>query len=265
MRNYNVQKGDYQPGQIVSVIQFDKGKPAVRSEVAGTKNHPSYEAVLLGKPIGVLTEKVMISDFFKDFFATEGTQPASFTRKVQTKMPEFKYGEGSSVIQGRPLTEVNFMPSEIKSNRIEDIAAKVGGGNVSGGAKRFGAFMQEMKDKDITVRDVIKSYGITLSSIQRGEQAVDTVKRRWPDAPFETGSKVRPEDAFAALLGTADGKRYLDAAEQGKFDSAAAEKMIEKFATFGLQNKLLVSLKDAAEKFYPKAEEIISLILSFGT
>jgi hypothetical protein len=111
MRNYNVQKGDYQPGQIVSVIQFDKGKPAVRSEVAGTKNHPSYEAVLLGKPIGVLTEKVMISDFFKDFFATEGTQPASFTRKVQTKMPEFKYGEGSSVIQGRPLTDVNFQPT----------------------------------------------------------------------------------------------------------------------------------------------------------
>jgi hypothetical protein len=112
MRNYNVQKGDYQPGQIVSVIQFDKGKPAVRSEVAGTKNHPSYEAVLLGKPIGVLTEKVMISDFFKDFFATEGTQPASFTRKVQTKMPEFKYGQGSSVIQGRPLIDVNFQPAE---------------------------------------------------------------------------------------------------------------------------------------------------------
>jgi hypothetical protein len=112
MRNYNVQKGDYQPGQIVSVIQFDKGKPAVRSEVAGTKNHPSYEAVLLGKPIGVLTEKVMISDFFKDFFAAEGTQPASFTRKVQTKMPEFKYGEGSSVIQGRPLIDVNFQPAE---------------------------------------------------------------------------------------------------------------------------------------------------------
>ena len=38
--------------------------------------------------------------------------------------------------------------------------------------------------------------------------------------------------------------------------------MIEKFATFGLQNKLLVSLKDAAEKFYPKAEEIISAVRS---
>ena len=112
LRKYMVQKGDYQPGQIVSVVQFEKGKPAVRSQVAGTANHPSYEAVLLGKPIGVLTQKVMIADFFKDFFAFAGTKPASFTRKVQTKMPMFKYGEGSSVLEGRPMTEVNFMPSE---------------------------------------------------------------------------------------------------------------------------------------------------------
>ena len=112
LRKYMVQKGDYQPGQIVSVVQFEKGKPAVRSQVAGTANHPSYEAVLLGKPIGVLTQKVMIADFFKDFFAFAGTKPASFTRKVQTKMPMFKYGEGSSVLEGRPMTDVNFMPAE---------------------------------------------------------------------------------------------------------------------------------------------------------
>jgi len=118
MRNYNVQKGDYQPGQIVSVIQFNKGKSAVRSQVAGTKNHPSYEAVLPGKPIGVLTQKVMIADFFKDFFASEGTQTRDFTRKVQTKMPEFKYGEGSSVLEGRPINEVNFMPSETPESKF---------------------------------------------------------------------------------------------------------------------------------------------------
>jgi len=108
LRKYNVQKGDYQPGQIVSVVQFEKGKPAVRSQVAGTAYHPSYEAVLLGKPIGMLTEKVMIGDFFKDFFAAEGTEPASFTRKVQTKMPEFTYGEGFSVLKGRPLEDVTL-------------------------------------------------------------------------------------------------------------------------------------------------------------
>lgn len=108
LKNYNVQKGDYQPGQIVSVVQFEKGQPAVRSQVAGTAAHPSYEAVLRGKPIGVLTEKVMIADFFKDFFTAEGTEPGSFTRKVQTKMPEFVYGEGSSVLAGRQLEDVTL-------------------------------------------------------------------------------------------------------------------------------------------------------------
>jgi len=161
--------------------------------------------------------------------------------------------------------EVNFMPSKIKPNRIDEIAAKVGGGKLSGGAKKFGAFMQEMKDKDITVRDVIKSYGITQSSIMRGDKEVNTVKKRWPDAPFKDGARVRPEDAFAALLGTAEGKKYLDAAEQGTFDLQSAKNMIKKFTTFGLQNKLLVSLKDAAEKFYPKAGEIISAVRSMPT
>jgi len=229
--------------------------------------HHAYPVTVHGKTIGFLDKFYNLADL--------STEPkirnkagAVTAQPVQNVMPVMdnirKTLETQQGIPSDPTqrSKVNFMPSEIKPNRIKDIAAKVGGGNVSGGAKRFGAFMQEMKDKDITVRDVIKSYGITLSSIQRGEQAVDTVKRRWPDAPFEAGSKVRPEDAFAALLGTADGKRYLDAAEQGKFDSVAAEKMIEKFATFGLQNKLLVSLKDAAENFYPKAEEIISAVRS---
>ena len=112
LKNYNVQKGDYQPGQIVSVVQFEKGQPAVRSQVAGTAAHPSYEAVLRGKPIGVLTEKVMIADFFKDFFTSEGTEPAAFTRKVQTKMPEFKYGEGSNVLAGRQLEDVTIASSQ---------------------------------------------------------------------------------------------------------------------------------------------------------
>jgi hypothetical protein len=99
----------------------------------------------------------------------------------------------------------------------------------------------------------------------RGDKEVNTVKKRWPDAPFKDGARVRPEDAFAALLGTADGKKYLDAAEQGTFDSQSAKNIIKKFTTFGLQNKLLVSLKDAAENFYPKAGEIISAVRSMPT
>ena len=47
----------------------------------------------------MIKEKVMIADFFKDFFTSEGTLPASYTRKVQTKMPSFKYGEGSAILK----------------------------------------------------------------------------------------------------------------------------------------------------------------------
>lgn len=215
--------------------------------------------IVSNKPeeIRILTKNI------NNAFKNNGAKTPEITVVSAESGPSSNAGRAAITENYRRMTgKVAFMPSEIKPNRIEEIAAKVGGGKLSGGAKKFGAFMQEMKDKDITVRDVIKSYGITLSSIQRGEQAVNTVKKRWPDAPFENGSKVRPEDAFAALLGTADGKKYLDSAEQGRFDSQSAEKMIEKFASFGLQNKLLVSLKDAAEKFYPKAEEIISAVRS---
>jgi len=97
LKKYEMQNGDFQSGQIMSVVQFKKDAPLVRASEIGIKEHKSYEAVIQGKPLGMLTEKVMISDFFKDFFDAEGTQATSYTRKVQTKMPNFKYGEGSAV------------------------------------------------------------------------------------------------------------------------------------------------------------------------
>jgi hypothetical protein len=68
----------------------------------------------------MLTEKVMIADFFKDFFTAAGTQPAAFTRKVQTKMPEFKYGEGSSVLTGRQLEDVTVAPRQTAEAPLAD-------------------------------------------------------------------------------------------------------------------------------------------------
>ena len=97
LKKYEMQNGGFQSGQIMSVVQFKKDAPLVRATDIGIKEHKSYEAVIQGKPLGMLTEKVMISDFFKDFFDLEGTEPKSYTRKVQTKMPDFKYGEGSAV------------------------------------------------------------------------------------------------------------------------------------------------------------------------
>jgi hypothetical protein len=99
LKKYEMQNGVFVPGQIMSVVQFKKNAPLVKASDLNIKGHKSYEAVIQGKPLGMLKEKVMIADFFKDFFESEGTLPASYTRKVQTKMPSFKYGEGSAVLK----------------------------------------------------------------------------------------------------------------------------------------------------------------------
>lgn len=157
-------------------------------------------------------------------------------------------------------TEMRFQPSSITARDINTIAKEVGGGEVKGGAKKFGAFMREMRDKGITIRDVVKSYGITLSSIQRQELLAQTIKKNWPDAPFEDGVKIRPEDAFATLLGTEEGQSYLNAAEKGEFNEAAVDVMMQKFKSFGFQNKLKEQMKVAAQEFFPKAESIIDAV-----
>jgi len=165
----------------------------------------------------------------------------------------------------RQAGDVRFMPSSLTARDINAIADEVGGGDVKGGAKAFGAFMRSMRDKGITLRDVVKSYGITLSSIQRQELPVSTIKKNWPDAPFTEGTKVRPEDAFAQLLGTPEGQQYLNAAERGVFDEQAADAVVQKFRSFGFHNKLKEQMKTAVEQFYPKAQEIIDAVNSMPT
>ena len=50
--------------------------------------------------------------------------------------------------QGIPSDpSMRFMPSSLTARDINAIAAEVGGGDVKGGAKAFGAFMRSMRDK----------------------------------------------------------------------------------------------------------------------
>jgi hypothetical protein len=97
LKKYNIQNKDYAPGQIVGIVEFSK-KAAMSAEEAEVPYHPSYEAVFPGRNIGTIDQKLMIGDFFKDFFKQEKTKPASYTRKVQTKMPVFTIGEGSAYL-----------------------------------------------------------------------------------------------------------------------------------------------------------------------
>jgi len=192
----------------------------------------------------------------------EGRQATEAGGRNRIKRGQEGQGEGGAV---RQAGDVRFMPSSLTARDINAIADEVGGGDVKGGAKAFGAFMRSMRDKGITLRDVVKSYGITLSSIQRQELAVSTIKKNWPDAPFAEGTKVRPEDAFAQLLGTPEGQKYLDAAEAGVFDEQAADAVVQKFRSFGFHNKLKEQMKTAVEQFYPKAQEIIEAVNSMPT
>jgi len=162
-------------------------------------------------------------------------------------------------------SEFRFQPSSLTSRDINTIANEVGGGEVKGGAKKFGAFMRQMRDKGITLRDVVKSYGITVSSINRKQIPAQSIKKAWPDAPFKDGEDVRPEDAFATLLGTKEGQEYLNSAERGEFNEPAADAMMQKFRPFGLHNTLKKYLKNAAEEFFPKAQSIIDAVNNMPT
>jgi hypothetical protein len=86
---------------VVAVVQFSGGEP-VRAETIGAKTHPSYEALIPGRAIGTLPNKTMIADVFRNYFVQEEVPAPGMTRKVQTAMPEFVYGEG----------DMRFMPSD---------------------------------------------------------------------------------------------------------------------------------------------------------
>jgi len=116
LKKYNIQKGrkgKYSPGQIVAVVEFSKVDQGERigkgtrmtASQAGVPEHPSYEVVLKGKGLGTV-RGLTISQFFRDFFNQEGTKPALYTRKVQTKMPKFTIGVGSAQLP-RPTNRMN--------------------------------------------------------------------------------------------------------------------------------------------------------------
>lgn len=226
--------------------------------------HYAYPYAVHGKNIGFLDKFYNLADLTTDKRILQNGRVSA--QPIQTVMPLLdnirNAAESGRGFASDPANrgEINFQPSTIEPRAIEDIAKQVGGGEIKGGAKRFGAFMWLMKKKGITPRDIVKAYTITLSSIQRGEQSAATIKKYWPDAPFADDEKVRPEDAFATLLGTKAGQEYLNDAEKGVFNRQAAEAMIGKFKSFGLQNKLLEALESAATGLHPKATEIISAV-----
>lgn len=111
----------------------------------------------------------------------------------------------------------------------------------------FGKYMLEARKGPLTPRKVIKAYVLTRSSVQRQGATKPALCTRWPDySPLKRQAdpkKVRPEDAMAAALFLPVGKRYLDAAEEGRFDAKAAKEIVGLMGCYGLTDTLYDDLK----------------------
>lgn len=112
--------------------------------------------------------------------------------------------------------------------------------------KGYGEFMLEQAKRaasgNLGVRDLIKAYGITQSSIGRGGLSHSTATKAGLKVP-KTDELVRPEGAFAEWLGSKQGQRFLDDAERGVVNEKALDDIRTKFAPFGKANQLTEQLR----------------------
>ena len=109
----------------------------------------------------------------------------------------------------------------------------------------FGGLMADQLKKanagDLSVRDFLKAYGITQSSIGREGRSYSTATKAGLKLPKQ--DYVRPEGAFAEWLGSKTGQRFLDKAEQGIIDENALKQLKEQFSPFGMSNALTERLR----------------------
>lgn len=114
----------------------------------------------------------------------------------------------------------------------------------------FGQFMDEQAGRaaagQMGARDLVKAYGITRASMQRSALPLATAEKRGAQLSQLGPGEVRPEGAFAELLGTPEGQAYLDAAQRGQVQPDAIASMMDKFRPFGFQNALGQDLEWAA-------------------
>jgi hypothetical protein len=148
---------------------------------------------------------------------------AKFQDPQATKIQEWQW---------KPLAEVN---QQLKLAEVPDYIQR-----------GYGDFMIEQGKRaaagQMGVRDLIKAYGITQSSIGRGGLSHSTATKAGLKVP-KTEGLVRPEGAFAEWLGSKQGQRFLDDAEKGVVNEKALDDIRAKFAPFGKANQLTEQLR----------------------
>lgn len=141
------------------------------------------------------------------------------------------------------------------SEAIERIEARFGPGSAPRALPRhvrpYAAYLRLKQNDEPTVREIVKAYAVTRSSIQRGALPKQTVCRSYPEyKPLKRmiqRENLRPEDVFATLLFSPLGQQYLDAAERGTFDEKAAKEITRRTTCFGFPNTLFNDMRYAVD------------------
>lgn len=120
----------------------------------------------------------------------------------------------------------------------------------------YGDFMRQQADRakhgDLGTRDLLKAYGITMSSMQRQARNVSDDLAQ---------GLTRPEGYMAEWLRSDKGQAYLRDAERGVVNEDAIKDLQQRFRTFGFHNKLADDLRYAATALPAKGGDVNSMVL----
>ena len=175
--------------------------------------------------------------------STKSAKPAKATEPAKTE----------SVIedwQWRPNEQVT---AEVGLKEVPDY--------IQGG---YGEFMKGQQKRaqagQMGVRDLIKAYTITRSSVNRSGLPRDTATKTGMKIP-QTDGLVRPEGAFAEWLGSKQGQNYLKAADRGEIDEKAIADLQTKFAPFGMASVLADDMRWAVKNAPTLASNLSQTII----
>lgn len=110
----------------------------------------------------------------------------------------------------------------------------------------YAEFLVRSSAREPTPRDIAKAFLITRASVRRQSRPAETVCRYWPELGPLRGD-MRPEDAMSRLLFSKWGKRFLDAAQRGRYDHQIAHQVAQRMGCFGMGLELVDDMRTATE------------------
>jgi len=244
-------------GSVVALFEFNVNQTPELNNL-----HYTYPATISGKPIGYLNKFYNISDLTTEPRIRNSKGVVS-AQPLQTVLPimdnifnTIKEKEGIPSV----VSERNFMPSNAKSSKYEAILKDLNDvgfipnklaidsiGKFPDYLLPVAQHITDMREKlisgGISLRDLMKSYMMTIASQGAGAVSVDLLRNKLnkigvkfePSELFvdESGKKIRPEEAAAYWLGTENGQNALNNLESGKVNSSDWNELVEIRKAFG--------------------------------